>query len=169
MAAGEDRARPSGASGTRGGTRGRRRRFLLNERGTVEGAHRKSGRRAGPAAVSAAGPGRGAERGELGLGAGEGPGAWRGSRGSRGPWGPGIGAPASRRRVPAAARGPGARAQRECRGEEDSVWMAGTLLSLRRSAVLGSGPRAVANLCDPYSIPLGFSLVVCGMGRIISD
>lgn len=108
MAAGEDRARPSGASGTRGGTRRRRRRFLLNERGTVEGAHRKSGRRAGPAAVSAAGPGRAAERGELGLGAGEGPGAWRGSRGSRGPWGPGIGAPASRRRVPAAARGPSA-------------------------------------------------------------
>lgn len=70
MAAGEDRARPSGASGTRGGTRGRRRRFLLNERGTVEGAHRKSGRRAGPAAVSAAGPGRGAERGELGAGKG---------------------------------------------------------------------------------------------------
>lgn len=104
MAAGEDRARPSGASGTRGGTRGRRRRFLLNERGTVEGAHRKSGRRAGPAAVSAAGPGRGAERGELGLGAGEGPGAWRGSRGSRGPWGPGIGAPASRRRREGPAR-----------------------------------------------------------------
>lgn len=88
----------------------------------------------------------GVERGKLGLGAGGGRGTWGEVAGvvavGTGPRGPGV---------PAAGADGGARAQRECRGQEDSVRIAETLLSLRRSAVPGSGPE-LSPICVPLTL-----------------
>lgn len=124
-------------SGSRGGTRGRRQRFPSNERRDLEGAHRKAGaERTGGGEYSGAGAGGARARG-LGVN-----GARAAGRSRARPRGPGFGAAgAAAPRRPSASVG--GRAPRRWRGPR---W------SRREFAGRGSGPRAVASWCDPYSL-----------------
>lgn len=108
---------------------------------------------------------------------GSGPGEWRGAAAGSGARGVGMGlgggfrgagwsagARPGRGGDPRGLRGPGVG-----RVGAGAPGMAGSRLSLCESAGLGSETRAVAALCDPYSLfPLGLRLI-CKTGRIVFD
>lgn len=162
------RLHPQCAAETRGGTRGRRQQFPSMSGGMLREHTGKAGRLPGPVVVSAAVPGRDEDLGALALGAS---GALRKRSGvagvalGRGAWGPGLGGPASGPRVRAAARGPSASVV----GTDDSVrWRGSGHCGSQLSLVLVPGLTLIC-VSLTHFIPLGFSAVVCRMGRIVSD
>lgn len=146
------------------GTRGRRQRFPCNEPGKLEGAHRKGRAESG------------AGRGECG-GAGSPSGAPGSGRDeSAGPRGRGAEAPEPR--SARASGGPvwGRRCGRRAAaglggGGEAGPGRRGPCGRCGRPALRGSAPERWRPTCvtRPHCFPLGFSLLICKMGRIVSD